>query len=146
MGLIPGLGRLPGEGNGYLLQYSCLNNLMDRGTYTVIVHGVSRARHDSVTEQQIYQLFFCMPLFNLLSHMNFFSNHVQHFQISLKQNQGLSELIVMFGCQSQEAGHPWLGYQLWLHEVLRLPGSWPCSAPSSPTPHPLSLPGYLLHF
>ena len=30
MGLIPGLGRSPGEGNGYLLQYSCLKNPMDR--------------------------------------------------------------------------------------------------------------------
>ena len=38
-GLIPGLGRSPGEGNGYLLQYSCLKNSMDRGTWWVIVHG-----------------------------------------------------------------------------------------------------------
>ena len=31
VGLIPGLGRSPGEGNGYPLQYSCLENSMDRG-------------------------------------------------------------------------------------------------------------------
>ena len=31
MGLIPGLGRFPGEGNGYQLQFSCLENSMDRG-------------------------------------------------------------------------------------------------------------------
>ena len=31
LGLIPGLGRSPGEGNGYPLQYSCLENSMDRG-------------------------------------------------------------------------------------------------------------------
>ena len=30
-GSIPGLGRFPGEGNGYPLQYSCLENPMDRG-------------------------------------------------------------------------------------------------------------------
>ena len=30
VGLIPGLGRSPGEGNGFLLQHSCLENLMDR--------------------------------------------------------------------------------------------------------------------
>ena len=30
-GLIPGLGRSPGEGNGYPLQYSCLENPIDRG-------------------------------------------------------------------------------------------------------------------
>jgi len=32
-GLIPGLGRSPGEGNGSPLQYSCLENPMDRGTW-----------------------------------------------------------------------------------------------------------------
>ena len=32
MGLIPGSGRSPGEGNGNSLQYSCLENLMDRGS------------------------------------------------------------------------------------------------------------------
>ena len=32
LGLIPGLGRSPGEGNGYPLQYSYLKNSMDRGT------------------------------------------------------------------------------------------------------------------
>ena len=33
LGLIPGLGRSPGGGNGYPLQYSCLENPMDRGTW-----------------------------------------------------------------------------------------------------------------
>ena len=32
-GLIPGLGRSPGEGNGYPLQYSCLENFTDRGAW-----------------------------------------------------------------------------------------------------------------
>ena len=39
-GLIPGSGRSPGEGNGNLLQYSCLGNPMDRGAWWAIVHGV----------------------------------------------------------------------------------------------------------
>ena len=34
-GLIPGLGRSPGEGNGYPLQCSCLENSMDRGAYKI---------------------------------------------------------------------------------------------------------------
>ena len=42
MGLIPGLGRCPGEGNGNPLQYSCLGNPMDRGTWQGTVHGVSK--------------------------------------------------------------------------------------------------------
>jgi len=33
LGLIPGLGRSPGEGNGYPLQYSCLENSIDRGAW-----------------------------------------------------------------------------------------------------------------
>ena len=39
--LIPGSGRSPGEGNGYTLQYSCLENLIDRGALWVTVHGVA---------------------------------------------------------------------------------------------------------
>ena len=41
-GLIPGLGRSLGEGNGYPLQYSCLGNSMDRGTCWAMVHGVAK--------------------------------------------------------------------------------------------------------
>ena len=40
-GSIPGLGRSSGEGNGNPLQYSCLENLMDRGTWWATVHGVT---------------------------------------------------------------------------------------------------------
>ena len=45
-GLIPESGRSPGEGNGSALQYSCLENLMDREAWQAIVHGVARVRHD----------------------------------------------------------------------------------------------------
>ena len=37
----PGSGRFPGEGNGNPLQYSCLENSMDRGTWKATVHGVT---------------------------------------------------------------------------------------------------------
>ena len=43
LGLIPGLGRLPGEGNGNPLRYSCLENLMDRGAWQAAVHGVAKS-------------------------------------------------------------------------------------------------------
>ena len=36
---IPGLGRSPGEGNGYPFQFSCLENPMDRGAWWATVHG-----------------------------------------------------------------------------------------------------------
>ena len=43
-GSIPGLGRSSGEGNGYLLQYSCLENPMDRGAWWATVHGIAKGR------------------------------------------------------------------------------------------------------
>ena len=42
-GLIPGSGRSPGEGHGNPLQYSCLENSMDRGAWQAIVHGVTKS-------------------------------------------------------------------------------------------------------
>ena len=44
LGSIPGSERSLGEGNGNLLQYSCLMNSMDRGAWWAIVHGVTRSR------------------------------------------------------------------------------------------------------
>ena len=43
-GLIPGLGRSTGEGHGNPLQYSSLENPMDRGAWWVMVHGVAKSR------------------------------------------------------------------------------------------------------
>ena len=43
VGSIPGLGRSPGGGNGNPLQYSCLGNPMDRGAWSITVHGVSKS-------------------------------------------------------------------------------------------------------
>ena len=43
-GWIPGSGRSPGEGNGSSLQYSCLENPMDRGAWWATVHGVTESR------------------------------------------------------------------------------------------------------
>ena len=43
-GLIPGLGRSPGKGNGYPLQYSWLGNPMDRGAWWAKVLGVAKSR------------------------------------------------------------------------------------------------------
>ena len=50
LGLIPGLGGSPGERNGNPLQYSCLENSMDRGAWQATVHGVVRVRHDLMTK------------------------------------------------------------------------------------------------
>ena len=42
-GLIPGSGRSPGVGNVNALQYSCLENAMDRGAWRATVHGVTKS-------------------------------------------------------------------------------------------------------
>ena len=44
LGLIPGSGRSPGEGKGNPLQYSCLENPMDRGAWQATVHGVAKSQ------------------------------------------------------------------------------------------------------
>ena len=49
-GSIPGSGRSPGEGNGNPVQYSCLENSMDRGARQPAVHGVMRVEHDLATK------------------------------------------------------------------------------------------------
>ena len=43
-GLIPESGRSPGEGNGNALQYSCLGNPINRGTWQTTVHGVAKSQ------------------------------------------------------------------------------------------------------
>ena len=52
MGLIPVSAKSSGEGNDNLLQYSCLENPMDRGAWWATGHGVTRVRHDLATTQQ----------------------------------------------------------------------------------------------
>ena len=49
-------GRSPGEENGYLLEYSCLENLMDRGAWQATVHGVGKnwTRLNTHTHEQCF--------------------------------------------------------------------------------------------
>ena len=46
VGLIPGSGRSPEAGNGNPLQYSCLENPVDKGAWWATVHGVTKVRHN----------------------------------------------------------------------------------------------------
>ena len=57
VGSIPALGRSPGEGNGYTLQYSCLGNPKARGAWWATVHGSQTVGQNWATEQVIRWLF-----------------------------------------------------------------------------------------
>ena len=65
IGLIPGLGRSPGKGNCNPFQYSSLGNHIDRGTWWVTVHGVTRVKHYLVTKQQ--HVCVCVCIYRWLS-------------------------------------------------------------------------------
>ena len=55
VGLIPELGKYPGEGNGNSSQYSCLKNPMNRGSWQATVPGVARVRCVFVIKQQKFK-------------------------------------------------------------------------------------------
>ena len=62
-GSIPGLGRSSREGNGNPLQYSCLENSMDRGAWQAAVHGVTRVGHDLASKPPPSKIPRCSPRF-----------------------------------------------------------------------------------
>ena len=66
MGSISGLGKSPGEGNGNLLQYSCLENPMERGAWQATVQGSQKIDHNYITTTtSTTLLFFSFKLFIL---------------------------------------------------------------------------------
>ena len=74
LGSIPGSGRSPGEGNDNPLQYSCLENYMDRGAWWATVHGVTESNMTKHSTEIILTLeYLCsnlesfLPLFHDLS-------------------------------------------------------------------------------
>ena len=73
MGLIPGLGRSLGEGNGNPLQYSCLENPMDRGTWRATVRGITRVGHDLATKPPLpwnmYVYIWCVCRYSVYTYM-----------------------------------------------------------------------------
>ena len=56
MGLVPGLGRSPGEENGNPLQYSCLKNPTDRGSLWATVHGVTKETNMKTKHHTCYKM------------------------------------------------------------------------------------------
>ena len=68
-GLIPGLGRSPGEGNGNPLQYSCLENPMDRGAWWATVHGIPKGSTQLSDTQDMKPPAFSEISFSFSNHM-----------------------------------------------------------------------------
>ena len=76
LGLIPGLGKIPGEGNGNPLQYSCLENSMDKGAWWATVHGVAKSWkrlsdsqfhfHQNFTEKAYLIIFFNLSKYSYI--------------------------------------------------------------------------------
>ena len=56
-GLVPGLGRSSGEGNGNPFQDTCLENSLDRGVWRATVHETARVGHDEVTHTHTHMTF-----------------------------------------------------------------------------------------
>ena len=76
MGLIPGSGSSPGEGNGNPLQYSCLENPMDRGAWRAVVHSIAnnqtRLKRLSTTHtSRFYNLKICFFFFIFFKYFDF---------------------------------------------------------------------------
>ena len=71
LGLIPGSGRSPGEGNGNPFQYSCLGNPMNRGDWWATVHGVG---HNWVTntlsEELLFMCIISVNIYHLIQNYN----------------------------------------------------------------------------
>ena len=68
--LIPGSGRYSGEVNGNPLQYSYLENPMDRGVWWATVHGITRVGHDLSTKPSPPYIFICIDIFIYLLNVN----------------------------------------------------------------------------
>ena len=73
LGLIPGWGSSPGEGNGNKLQYSCLENPMDRGAWWATVRGVTKSR------TQLKQL--SMSIIKSASQVNFSVSSILSYSV-----------------------------------------------------------------
>ena len=90
LGWIPGLGRSPGGGNGNPLQYSCLENPMDRGVWWATVHGIAKNQTWWVTKHTHTHRFLCIDYdanssFKICVYLNINNKtHSIYFYMSIK--------------------------------------------------------------
>ena len=109
LGLIPGSGRSTGEGNGNPLQYSCLENPMDRGAWRTTVRGVARVGHDLATKTTNHQKLV------IITHVQEFNQSCLCNEASIKtQTMEFGELVTWWtrGSSGREVGlaRAWKSY------------------------------------
>ena len=110
MGSVPWSRRAPGKGNGNPLQYSCLENPMDRGAWQATVHGVERVGHDLETKP-LSPPFFITP--QTISYLNISHTYYAKWTCKNESVQSLSHL--------QLFATPWTA----AHQVsLSITNSW----------------------
>ena len=102
-GSVPGLGRYPGEGNGYLLQYSCLENSMDRGTWWATVHDVTKG---SDTTEWLSLLLLCYSYTEQLEfepmQSDFRVYNYNHYIIKWWKQQNALVFVLQFASNSKK--------------------------------------------
>ena len=99
-GSVPGSGRVPGEGNGNTLQYSCLENSMDRGARQARAHGSQRVEHDWATNTFHFHTFPTNYYFENLTFASFCALQNSHLS-------GLKSRYVPFSSFSEKSEHTW---------------------------------------
>ena len=108
MGSVPGSRRSPGQGHGNPLEYSCLENLMDRGAWWATVHRVAKSR---TRLKQLSTDTCILPLYKMLiclSHAFLFrSNHCSSGKIKFKRQ---AQTIKEIGALKYTNGLKWLGF------------------------------------
>ena len=127
MGSIPGLGRSPGEGNDNPLQYSCLENPMDRGAWWAAIHGVTRVGHDLATSppppKRNYNLW--PRLFCLFLSWSRTSYIICRAQCQMKTQSPLFKNCWEFQDGDSRALDPGVGpFCVWVHRSVSDPWSW----------------------
>ena len=138
-GLIPGLGRSLGEGNGSPLECSCLENSMDRGAWQAIVHRSQRVRHNWATFTQtltssMWWLYICSLKLSLFYNFWLFSQFKWKDELSIKE---INEVTTKFSPQRVGFHHVLLCTQITMGFLLH-------PAPRSTFPLCSSLPCFLL--
>ena len=97
LGLIPGVGRSPGEGNGNPLQYACLENSTDRGAWWATIHGVAKSRTRLSDFTSLHLLLGIKVMTNLDS---IFKSRDITLATKVRLVKAMVFPVIMYGCES----------------------------------------------